>query len=118
MSEMNQHQSTQLNPNAAHFVPRQQQNFLPPQVLPGPPPKLNPNAAPFIPRQQQHVPVPLQILVGSPQQVNLSDDQLNRHGNNPMQFPQQNVGPQNALHIQFSKLAQINSGLVIPGEIL
>ena len=76
--------------------------------------KLNLNASHFVPRQQQHDPVPLQILVGSPQQVNPFRME---QSNNPMQLPQQNVGPQKAPQNQFSKLAQINCGLVIPGEM-
>ena len=111
-----QQRSTALNPNAALFVPRQQQNSFPLQVLSGPPQKLNPNADPFVPRQQQTAPVPLQILEGSPQQLNPFHME---QSNNPMQFPQQNVGPQNAPQDhQFSKLSQINSGFVKPGEML
>ena len=77
--------------------------------------EFNPNAAPFVPRQQQHVPVPLQLLTWSPQQLNPFHME---QSNKTMQFPQQNVGPLNAPPNQFSNLAQINSGLVIPGMML
>ena len=81
--------------------------------------QLDPNAAHVVPTQQQNVPIPLQILADSPQQLNLSDDQLVRQqNNNSMKFPKQNVGPQNESQHHFPKLSQINSGSVILGEIL
>ena len=84
MSEHNQHQSTQLNSNVSHFIPR-----------------------------QKHDPVPLQLLKGSPQQFNPQDNQFTgQQGYNPTQFPQQNAPN------KFPKLAQLNSDLVLPGEML
>ena len=87
MNENHQHQgnqqrSTALNPNAAHFVPRQQQNSVPPQVLAEPPPHLNPRNNQLL-RQPALLPNP-------------ADYQFHiQQGNNPMQFPQKNVGLQN-----------------------
>ena len=95
MSEMNQHQGN-------HHQSTQ----------------LNPNDDPLVPRQQQHDPVPFQLLAGPSQQLNPQDNQFpTRRGYNPTQFPKHNFGPQNAQQNQYSKLAQTNSDLVIPGEM-